>query len=109
MLKFYFDEMMPRSVPRQLAEQNIETIRAVEAGMEGKTDPQHLKFATEQGAVLVTFDRPFAGLTTQKTDHAGLICWTGANSDIGGMVNSLTQFAKTYTSEQVKGKVFWLK
>jgi hypothetical protein len=57
----------------------------------------------------VTRDKPFAGRTAKRTDHAGLICWTGTPDDIGGMVRALTTFAETHTSEDIAGRVFWLK
>jgi hypothetical protein len=77
--------------------------------MTGKTDPEHLRFASEQAAVLVTLDQPFAGLTSGQVSHAGLVCWTGKDSDIGGMVSKLTDFAEQHTSETTHGRVFWVK
>ena len=68
-----------------------------------------LRYATEQNAVLVTRDKPFAGRTMTQTDHAGLICWTGEQDDIGGMVRRLSEFVDQHTVEQAKGQVFWLK
>ena len=82
---------------------------AVDVDMTEKDDPDHLKFATEQGAVVVTLDREFAGLTLKQTDHAGLICWTGDNLDVGGMVRKLSEFAEKHTLEDVSGQVFWIK
>ena len=83
---------------------------ATDAGMAGKSDlTEHLIFATGQGAVLVTCDRPFAGRAAQRSDHAGVICWTGILNDIGGMVTTLTEFGETYSHEQAAGRVFWLK
>ena len=108
-IKFYLDEHMPRSVARELEKRGIEVIRAVEVDMEGKNDDtEHLPFAAQQQAVLVTRDRPFAGRTQKHTDHAGLICWTGKDNDIGGMVRLLYQFAQDYTAELVVGEVFWI-
>lgn len=109
-IDFYFDEHMPRAVERGLRERDIEVIMAVDVGMEGKDDDtEHLAYATQHAAVLVTRDRPFAGRTAKRTDHAGLICWTGDDDDFGGMVRVLHRFAEQYTSEQVRGCVFWLK
>jgi len=89
-IKFYLDEHISRSVARELEKRGVEVIRAVDVGMEGKDDDtEHLPYAMEQHAVLVTRDRPFAGRTQKYTNHAGLICWTGAFNDIGGMVRLL--------------------
>ena len=72
-------------------------------------DTEHLAYATEHNLVLVTLDEPFAGRTMKRTDHAGLICWTPDFQDIGVMVRALIQFAEGHSSEQVRGRVFWLK
>lgn len=83
---------------------------AVEVGMiEKDDDPEHLTYAAEQGAVLVKRDHPFAGRAIKRSDHAGLICWTGVDDDFGGMIRQLAQFADQYSPEKVKGLVFWLK
>jgi predicted nuclease of predicted toxin-antitoxin system len=108
-LKFYFDEMMPRAVAQQLIARGSEVIMAIDVGMTGKPDEEHLNFATQQAAIVVTRDAPFAGLTAQKSDHAGLICWTGADDDFGGMVRKLSEFAGLHAQEDVRGVVHWIK
>jgi predicted nuclease of predicted toxin-antitoxin system len=108
-LKFYFDEMMPRAVAEQLIARGVEVIMAVDVGMMGKKDPQHHEFAAANDAVMVTRDKPFAGVVSQSSDHTGLVCWTGADDDYGGMVRKFNNLAKANTFEAVRGKVFWLK
>lgn len=109
-IKFYFDEHIPHRVARQLRTRGIEVILAAEIGMISKDDDmEHLPTATEMGAVVFTHDHPFAGRTANRTDHAGLICWTGGETDIGGMVKALSQFAERYSADEVAGQVFWLK
>lgn len=108
-VKFYFDEMMPRRVAVQVAARGYEVIMAVDVEMIGKADPDHLAYATEHEAMLFTRDAPFAGMTARRTDHAGLICWTGADNDFGGMVDKLTEFANAHTMDDVEGQVYWIK
>ena len=108
-ISYYFDEMMRRAVANALLEQGIAVVMAVDIGMVKQDDPVHLLSATEHGAVIVTFDREFAGLTSRHTNHAGLICWTGADTDVGGMIRKLREFAEGHEPEQVAGRVFWLK
>jgi hypothetical protein len=61
----------------------------------------------EQGRVLVTFDRPFAARASHLTDHAGLICLTCSQDDIGAAIRALTEFADNHTPEGAVGRVFW--
>jgi predicted nuclease of predicted toxin-antitoxin system len=109
-IKFYFDEHMPRTAAKALIAQKIEVIMAIDSEMIGKDDDaEHLPFAAQLQAVVVTRDFPFAGRTAKHTNHAGLICWTGAQDDIGGIVRALSQFAENHSAEQAQGQVFWLR
>ena len=109
-IAFYADEHISYAVIKAIRAQNITITHAGEAGMLAKDDDtDHLPFAATLGAVLVTRDKPFAGRASGRTDHAGLICWTGEQTDIGGIVQALAAFAERYTPDEVYGRVFWLK
>jgi predicted nuclease of predicted toxin-antitoxin system len=108
-VRFYFDEMMSRRAAEQLTTKGMVVIFAKDVGMTSKDDDtEHLPYAAEQNCVLVTFDRPFAGRTSKRTDHAGLICLLIDKSDVGGIVRTLAEFAETYTQDDAAGQVFWL-
>ncbi len=110
MISFYFDEHMPRVVAEGLAARGISVYMAFDAGMSGHDDDSHLRYATDHNAVLFTRDKPFAGRIMNSMDHhAGLICWTGAQDDFGGMVRVLAHFAENQTSDDVVKRVFWVK
>lgn len=108
---FYFDEHMPRAVQKSMEQRGYLVVMAVDVGMEDKDDDnEHLPFSTERGLVMVTFDRPFAGRTQSRIDHAGLICLSESlRTDIGAIIRALTEFANQYTSDEIAGSVFWLK
>ena len=74
MIAFYFDEHMRRVVANALTSAGYPCVMAVDVGMEGKPDEDHLAYATQQQAVMVTFDRPFAGRTQARTDFYALFC-----------------------------------
>ena len=107
--RYYFDEMMPRPVANQLTKMGIDVVMAVDVDMTEQEDSSHLTYATERSMVLVTADRPFAGVSSRSSEHAGLICWLGSPSDYGGLVRALVAFANEHTSEAAAGRVFWLK
>lgn len=110
-IQFYFDEHMSRTVAEGIIQHGIEVILAVDVDMIQKDDDtEHLQYATENSLVMVTFDRPFAGRTMQRSDHSGLICVSESlRSDVGGQVRVLSEFAASHTTEMVNGLVFWLK
>src|SRR5437016_1958541 len=108
-LSFYFDDMMSRPVAEQLIRRGYKVVMAIDVGMTGKDDSEHLAYATEQNLALITFDRPFAGRTMQRTDHSGLICLSGGQqNDVGTSVNLLVDFGEHHSDEEVVGQVFWL-
>lgn len=108
-VQFYFDEHMPRVVANQLIKRGIRVVLAAEANMLDKDDDsEHLPYALSIEAVLVTRDFPFANRAGQIT-NAGVVCWTGQQDDIGGMVKALSAFVEAHTSESVQNRVFWIK
>jgi uncharacterized protein DUF5615 len=109
-IRFFFDEHMRRRVADVLIERGIDVVLAADVNMRTKDDDSEiLPYATEQGLVVVTFDRPFAGRTAKRSDHAGLICPAAKfRGDIGGLIQLLAEFAETHTLDDTKGQVFWL-
>lgn len=109
-IKFYGDEHIRRQIAKGIIERGYEFVLAIDLGMLAKDDDtQHIPFAASLGAVIVTFDKPFAGRTQSRVDHAGMVCWTGDHADIGGIIRALIEFAEQYTPDEVRGRVFWLK
>jgi len=107
---FYFDEMLVRASAEQLVKRGINVVMAIDVDMVGKDDDtEHLTYAITNNLVVVTFDRAFAGRTMSRSDHSGLICFSGAQDDIGGIVRALIGFVQQNTRETVAGRVFWIK
>lgn len=110
-IRFYCDEHVARSIAKGLTERDYEVVMAVDVGMKGKDDDtEQLPYASEQGLVMVTCDRPFTGRTAKRTDHASLICLSETlRHDIGAAIRALVQFADEHTPDDASGQVFWLK
>ena len=86
-IKYYFDEMMSHTVATQLAARGIEVVFANHVGMINKDDlMEHLQYAKENGLIVVTFDREFGGRAHKSLDHAGVVCLSGPQNDVGYMV-----------------------
>ncbi len=109
MIAFYFDEHMRRVVANALSSAGYPCVMAVDVGMAGKPDEQHLAYATEKQMVMVTFDRPFAGITMRRTDFFALLCLQqDFREDVGGMIALLTEFAELFDENKDTGKVHWM-
>ena len=110
MINYYFDEMMPRPVAKQLLKQGLPVIMAVDVRMIEKAGVEQLQFAHDHQSVLVTLDRPLAwSAKDSQSPHHGVLCWLGNHRDFGAMIGQLSKFAKQQTGETTRGKVFWLE
>jgi predicted nuclease of predicted toxin-antitoxin system len=77
-VKLYLDEMVPTDLSRVLRQYGYDVVTAQETGMLGKTDVEHLEYASAQGRAILTFNiKDFAKLhkSWHKEDkhHAGII------------------------------------
>jgi predicted nuclease of predicted toxin-antitoxin system len=109
MIGFYLDEHFSRSIATALNQHGYFAIIAFDAGMNGKTDPENLAYATEHELVMVTFDHKFAGQMMSESNFLALVCLTLDNqNDIGAILHELTIFAELYEPERDSGKVHWL-
>jgi hypothetical protein len=102
--------MMPRRATGPIEGAGHGVVMAVDESMVKKDDiTEHIVFANQQGAILVTYDRAFAGRAMKQTDHPGVICWLGELDDIGGIIRELLRFAGEHSPTEVAGRVFWIK
>lgn len=79
MARLYTDENFPLPAVEALRQQGHDVLTAYESGRANQAvpDDEVLDFATEQGRVLITFNRKhFICLHTEKPDHAGIIVCT---------------------------------
>lgn len=110
MTALYFDEHISRIVADALTKNGHPATMAVDVGMEGKPDEEHLAFATQKTAVMVTFDRPFAGRTQARGDFYGLFCLDSElQNDPGRAIELLTEYAELFSPGRDTAQVFWLK
>ncbi len=114
MLKLYIDEdSMQRSLVRALRARGIDVLTALEAGMLERPDEEHLRFATEQGRVLYTFNiRDFYRLHTEymqrNKHHAGIILAKQQHYSIGAQLRALLNLVATKAPEDMHDRVEFL-
>lgn len=72
-LTFYMDEHVPKAVTEGLRRRGVDVVTVQEAGLQGATDTQHLKRATQEGRVIVTQDADFLRLHAAGESHRGIV------------------------------------
>jgi uncharacterized protein with PIN domain len=70
--RYFLDENVLEYLVAPLRRAGFDVFSATEAGRKGKTDAEQLRWATEQGRVLITHDRDFLRIARLTTSHAGL-------------------------------------
>ncbi len=106
---FYLDEHISRAVAKSLRSRGILAIMAVDVGMTGRSDEDHLAYATEHELTMVTFDHPFAGRTANRPDFHALVCLSRAiQQDTGAIVEVLSLFASLFDPTTDTGIVYYL-
>ena len=101
MLRLYMDEdSMNQDVVHGLRVRGIDVLTAVEAGMGGHVDSEHLEFAANQGPVLCTFNiRDFSALhahyLVEGRRHAGILLVHQQRYAIGEYVRRMLRLASS--------------
>jgi hypothetical protein len=95
MFRLYIDEdSMDRDLVRALRARGVDVITAQEVDMMGRSDEDHLLFATGQGRVLYSFNRgDFFRLHTQYVtnakSHAGILLARQQHYSVGEQMRRL--------------------
>ncbi len=109
-VRFYLDELMPVAIAEQLNRRGIDTITVRDLGQLGKTDAYHLELATDLGRVLCTMDDDIIQLFNEGAEHSGIVF--GSRKDrksIGTWVNFLVWLHRTYSSEDMRNHIEYLR
>jgi len=115
MIPLYLDEdSMDRDLVTALRARGVDVITAADAGMLGRSDADHLDYATSQGRVLYSFNRgDFYRLhtryLTEGKSHAGIILASQQRYSIGDQMRQLLELIATKSSAEIHNNVEFLK
>ncbi len=88
-MNFFLDQHIPAAVARGLRRRGVDVLTAQEAGRCGVTDIEQLRYAHQQGRVLVTFDDDFLGLAAGGAQHAGIAFCSAMKYTLGELIRVL--------------------
>lgn len=106
MLRYLFDEHVHGAIAPQLQLHGIDVLTAADAAIAGRevTDVELLRFASQQGRVLVTQDRDFIRLATTQAPHAGIIL-VQRRLSIGQYVEYLDLMARVVEPDEMRDRL----
>lgn len=105
---------MSRGLARGLRARGIDVVTTLDAGLTGQGDEVLLDHALQQARVLFTFNvGHFCSLHTEwhlrGKVHAGIVVVPRQRLTIGGQVRALARLTSEITSEQMAGRLIFLK
>ncbi|MFA0751863.1 MAG: hypothetical protein SLRJCFUN_002266 [Candidatus Fervidibacter sp.] len=114
MLRLYLDENTPTALVEALRLQGFEVVRPQEVGLQEADDEDQLRWASEHGYVLFTFDKATMVRTAMAwvasgKEHCGVIvCEQMPKDAVGVIVRRLKKLAKVYPLEALKNVTVYL-
>ena len=114
MFQLYIDEdSMDRDLVRALRARGVNVITAQDVGMMGRSDEEHLLFATSQGRVLYSFNRgDFFRLHSQYAaegkSHAGLLLARQQHYSVGEQMRRILKTMALRSAADMRDRVEFL-
>lgn len=114
MLRLYLDEdSMSHSLVRALRARGVDVVTALEVGMIGRDDADHLQFATSQNRVLCSFNvGDFYRLHQEWLEagrgHAGIILVSQQRYTIGELLRRLLKLATSQSADAMQDRAEFL-
>jgi predicted nuclease of predicted toxin-antitoxin system len=87
-IRFHLDEHIDPAIAHALRRAGIDVTTTNEAGLRTQDDVAHLRFARDEGRVIVTRDQDFLRLANAGLDHSGVVFYT-ANQSIREIIEGL--------------------
>jgi len=113
-IQFYVDEdAMDGDLVRALRSRGLDVLTALDAGMIGRADEDHLRFATNQDRVLYSFNladffQIHGAWLAAGSPHAGMILAQQQRLSVGEQMRRITRLAGSRTAESMRNNVEFL-
>jgi hypothetical protein len=113
-IPLYFDDDIGITVViRALRERGCDAVSSFTAGTFGRTDEEHVRFATAAGRVCCTgnkkdYARIHNNFATRGERHSGILVIPQQKWGIGELIRRLLAFASTTSAEHASGQLFYL-
>ncbi|MGB4780872.1 DUF5615 family PIN-like protein [Candidatus Methylomirabilis sp.] len=106
-IRFYADEHVAKAVVRGLRQRGVDVLMALEAGMLGFPDEDHLKRARNEGRVILTQDDDFLRLHAAGMVHEGIV-YAPQQTPVKDVIRGLMLIHQVLDAEEMHGQVEFL-
>jgi predicted nuclease of predicted toxin-antitoxin system len=114
MWRLYLDENAPTALAEALRLQGFEVVRPQEVGLQEADDEAQLRWASEHGYILFTFDKvtmvktAVAWVASGKEHNGVIVCEQMPREAVGVIVRRLKKLAQVYRPEALKNVTVYL-
>lgn len=107
-IRFLLDEHIPAAVAAGLKQKGIDTATLHELGRRGLSDAEQVRFALEEGWVLVTYDSDYLAMARKQTAHSGIVWCAERKYSIGQLVRALALLHAVINRDAMRNHVEFL-
>jgi len=107
-IRFHLDENVSGAIATALHHRGVDATMAVDAGLMGADDHDHLRFALSQDRVLVTHDDDFTRIHAQGIEHAGICYCHKDKHTIGDLLRILLLIHECFAEDEMRGHLEYL-
>jgi hypothetical protein len=113
MILYLDEDAMSRALVQGLRARGVDVLTVLDCGMEGKSDPAQLEFATSLKRTIYTFNvghfcQLHTEYTTQAKDHAGIIVVNRLRYSVGEQLKRLLNFINLKSAEEMRNNLHFL-
>ena len=102
-IRLFTDEQISNALILGLRQRGVEVLSVIDTGRDGS----HLLFARDNGYVILTEDQDFLILSSETTDHHGII-FARQSMRIGEAIRGVLLVTSVLTADEMKGRVEFL-
>ncbi len=111
-IKLFLDEQVWTGLTEAIRKRGYDVLHVQDAGRKSEKDEPLLKFATEQGRTILTYNAkhfvPLAEVWYEAgQDHAGIVL--SDEIEKGDLIRRVTKLLETVTAEEMKNAVRYLQ
>lgn len=86
----------------------VDALTVQDAGRRGASDLEQLRYAFDEGRVLVTFDPDYLEIVDTGIEHAGIAWCRSTKYSVGELINSLLCVHAVITPEEMRNHIEYL-
>jgi predicted nuclease of predicted toxin-antitoxin system len=104
-LAFYLDENIEIALAEQLKRRGLDVVTALDLGLLGESDENHLSRAVASKRVLCTYDFDFVEMATAGMEHCGIVIGINQVTTISDWIRFLENLNHTASAETMNNLV----